>query len=256
MAKITFGMIVKNSMPWIKYSLNCVYEFAHEIIIVYDNRSIDETLEYIKTLTKTNNKIKIIRGEWNNKTDQCNEYAKVATGDWLWQLDCDEIYNQDQLKNAINFLDLSQNDVYDINILNFFRNINTIVIGDMWTTPPVRIFRFESGDLYASHRPPTLIKKNGKLIKSNKKIIPNLMIFHYSHLGVEQVKKKAEYYSLNMANHPIYSKYNEWFEKVYMNKNIIHNLHITGGGDCLPFKGKRPKIIQEAITNGELNEFI
>lgn len=259
MSIITFGMIIKNGMPWIKYSIKCVYNYAYQIIII-DGGSTDGTITHINNLINFGyDKIKLIQGIYNNKTDQCNEYLKYTNSDFIIQLDCDEIYHKQSLDYISKFLDTAEGNVYCIPILNFFRTLNNVVIGDMWSTPPVRIFRFKPGCKYLSHRPPTMylpgignIKSNGESLKPY-----DAMIYHYSHVGIEQVKRKAKYYSVNMKDHPIYSKYIEWFSNVYMNKDIKTNLHITGGNSkLLNFKGKHPEVIEEAIKNGELNSFL
>jgi hypothetical protein len=251
--KITFGMIVKNGMPFVEHSIKSVYNFAHQMIVV-DGGSTDGTIKLIKDMMSNGyDKIQLVQGEWSDKTNQCNEYAKLATGDFLWQLDSDEIYKSEEIEDAIKFLMSDKKDVYKINIINFFRDIKHVVTGGMWSVPPVRVFRINRGDLYNGHRPPTMIK-NGKVIKSDGTVIPGINIYHYSHIGKNKVKEKAEYYSKNMKDHPIYSKYNEWYKDVYLN-NITTNLHITGDGVLSNFNGNHPESIEKSIKIGVLHEY-
>jgi glycosyltransferase involved in cell wall biosynthesis len=254
MAKITFGMIVKDGMPFVKYSLGCVHEIAHEIIIV-DGGSTDGTIEYIKSLDWDN--IKLIQGTYKEKNDQANEYMKAATGDWVWVLDSDEVYKVRELYHVSTFLNNVGQDVniLKLKIINFFRNLDTVVIGGLWSVPVNRIFRHKQGDLFHSHRPLSILRE-GKVITPNENdVVPQIYMYHYSHVGIDRVRRKAMYYAENLKNHPVYSKYVEWFNKVYMNKNIVNNLHITGDGHCVSFTGEHPNIIIEAIKRGELNEY-
>ncbi|MBF0556173.1 MAG: glycosyltransferase [Nitrospirae bacterium] len=246
-------MIVKNGMPWVKYSLEAVRYIAHQIVVV-DGGSTDGTVDTIKGMGIPT--LEIVQGEWSDKTVQCNEYMKRATGDWVWQLDADEVYKEPELENAIKFLDNAKKDVYCVGIINFFRNTSHIAFGGMWDTPPVRVFRRKDGDLYCSHRPPKVLKIGGCIMASNGECIPYISIYHYSHVGVDQVRRKAEYYAQNMKDHPIYSRYVDWFNNVYLNKEVKKDLHITGGGDLSIFSGRHPEMIEDALKRGELDEYI
>jgi len=251
---ISFGMIVKDGMPFVKYSLQCIYPLNCEIIII-DGGSTDGTLEYIKDLKDEDNKIALIEGKWKDKTEQCNEYMRRAKGAWVWQLDSDEVYKKNDLTNTIEFLGTTTENVLCIPIINFFRNLSTIVVDGLWSTPPVRIFRHEKGNLYTGHRPPTVKRSNGKILKSLGYTLYTAIIYHYSHIGIDRVRKKAQYYSENLKAHPIYSRYTEWFEKVYMS-NQQTNLHITGGGTARKFESTHPEVIEEALKRNELSEFL
>lgn len=255
---LTFGVIVKNGMPFVKYSLGCVYDLNCEIIIV-DGGSTDGTIEYIEGLEDIDNKITLIKGVWADKVEQCNEYMKRAKGEWVWQLDSDEIYNKSDLLNTVSFLTTVTNeDVLCIPILNFWHNLNTCVVGGLWSEAPVRIFRHKVGDLYISHRPPTVQRDNGKVVKSMGYTLYTATIYHYSHIGIERVRAKAEYYAENLKSHPMYSKYMEWFENTYigwLENNKMKGLHITGEGESIQFTGAHPEVIQEAIERGELKSF-
>src|SRR6185312_6046837 len=129
--KITFGIIVLNGEPFIRYCLRSIYPFAHEIIVVEgghedvksvctsDGHSIDTTLETLYQFKKEEdieNKLTIVtrNGFWPHKdelgrsrTPQSRAYAERATGDYLWQIDIDEFYRKEDM---ISIIDMLKND--------------------------------------------------------------------------------------------------------------------------------------------------
>ena len=116
MPKITFGMIVLNGQPFIRYNLRALYPFAHQIIVVegaspgaanictLDGHSTDGTSDALwdfKAHEDPEHKLTILtaqdegyaNGFWpGEKHEQSQAYAKRATGDYLWQVDVDEFY--------------------------------------------------------------------------------------------------------------------------------------------------------------------
>ena len=97
--RISFGMIVLNGEPFLRYNLRSLYPFAHEIIIVEgavpgaslvateDGHSIDGTLAALKSFKSSEdpeNKIRIIQkdGFWREKDEMSFAYAENATGDY------------------------------------------------------------------------------------------------------------------------------------------------------------------------------
>lgn len=253
MVKVSFGMICKDSFPFIKYSIGCIFQYAYEIIVV-DGGSTDGTVEYVKRLSSIYNKVRLVQGTYTDKNTQCNEYMKLATGDWVWNHDSDEIYHEPEIIGALSFLETAKGNAYCVQILNFWRDLNTVVRGGLWSCPVNRVFKHEPGNLYNSHRPLTIKKRNGDIIVPDKICLPGITMYHCSHIGIDRVKKKAEYYAENLKAHPVYSRYMEWYNNVYLNKDITRNLHITGEGDSFPFTGKYPAILKKAIEKGELNE--
>ena len=121
--KISFGMIVLNGLPFIKYNLKGLYPYAHQIIVVEgacrsassiadkNGHSNDGTLEELKIFKSEfdkEDKITIVTAEddgkpngfWNEKDEMSQAYAKRATGDYLWQVDVDEFYKSEDMKIA------------------------------------------------------------------------------------------------------------------------------------------------------------
>ena len=226
--RISFGIIVLNGEPFTRYNLRALYPFAHEIIVVEganesakaiaspSGHSIDGTLDVlhrIKAEEDHENKIMIVTAEdegyedgfWSGeKLEQSQAYAKRATGDWLWQVDIDEFYKPKDMMWICNNL-LNMPDVYAISFkqIQFWGGLNWYTDG--WYLHSGgevfhRLFRWQFGFTYSSHRPPTVLNETGIDLRNigwaNAQSLAKrgVFLYHYSLVFPDQVHKKSEYY--------------------------------------------------------------
>ena len=220
--KITFGIIVFNGEPFTEYCLRGLYPFAHEIIVVEgacpgaatmatrDGHSTDGTLERLYRFRKEEDpegKIQIVvRDElWSEKHEQSQAYAKLATGDYLWQVDIDEFYkpedmstvltmlNQDTEISAISFQQIPFWGGFQYKTDSWFLRAGAGVYH--------RLFKWGDGYRYVTHRPPTVHDSQGRDVMQLKAICAKalaqrgIFLYHYSLVFPKQVREKCEYYS-------------------------------------------------------------
>ncbi len=226
--KITFGIIVLNGEPFTRYCLRSIYPYAYEIIVVEgghgdarsvctaDGHSIDGTLEALykfKNEEDTENKLTIITrdGFWPKKdelgrdrTPQSRAYAERATGDYLWQIDIDEFYREEDMGLILTMIQ-SDPDITAITFptYTFWGSINYIV--DSWFLKNGakyyhRFFKWGPGYKYLTHEPPTVIDETGKDLRLKKWVDGKTMerkkiyMYHYSLLFPWQVEQKVRVY--------------------------------------------------------------
>ncbi|MCD4761346.1 glycosyltransferase family 2 protein [bacterium] len=220
--KISFGIIVLNGEPFIKYDLRSLYRFAYEIIIVEgatknskanasdDGHSVDATLEVLqefKAKEDPENKIKIItkNGFWSGKDEQSQAYAQAAKGNYLWQVDIDEFYKKEDVTKIITML--AQDPVItavSFKQITFFGSPNYKV--DSWYLRAGadvyhRLFKWGKSYKYKTHRPPTVVDDKGRDLRGVKWVRAknlekrNIYLYHYSLLFPKQVEEKARYYA-------------------------------------------------------------
>jgi hypothetical protein len=234
--RITFGIIVLNGEPFTRYNLRALYPFAHQIIVVEgasfraahvatsDGHSIDNTLEVLcrfKREEDPDDKITIVTAEdagypngfWpGEKDEQSQAYAKRATGDWLWQVDIDEFYRPEDMQRVCEYI-LAHPDTtcLTFNAYHFWGGFDYLVEGGLFMSHRFqgerwgayrRVFRWEPGYRYASHRPPTVRDALGKDITGDKKYnlsrLPSfapVYMYHYTNLFPTQVIPKGAYYA-------------------------------------------------------------
>ena len=117
--KIDFTMIVFNGDYVLKQNLEGIYPFANKIIITegpvkyYRNKgftqSTDKTVEIIKNFPDPEQKIILIQGQWKEKDDMCKAQEKHFSGDYVWHVDSDELYKQEDMTKVIDYLKIHPN---------------------------------------------------------------------------------------------------------------------------------------------------
>lgn len=228
-AKITFGMIVLNGEPFLRYNLRSLYPFAHEIIVAEgaspfaahaatpDGHSLDGTLNTLRRFKEEEdpeNKVTIVTAEdegypdgfWpGEKNEQSQAYAKRATGDWLWQIDVDEFYRQADIEAICSFL-ASHNPSMVFFYFRMFMYHPQLEIHGVdpeycQCQPIARIFRWGSGYRYVTHRPPTVVDDRGQnlrslcLVTARETEKKGWYVWHYPYVYREQFESKARYYT-------------------------------------------------------------
>ncbi len=269
--KISFGMIVVNGEPFIRYNLENLYPHAHEILIVEgavekfyhaattDGHSIDNTVEIIKNFPDPECKIKLIQREgfWPEKDAMANAYMNICTGDYIWQVDVDEFYKPDDVEK-VRMLLASDPEIsrVDIKTINFWRGFSAVLQGATYIYGAddfIRIFRYRPNYSYETHRPPTLMDEcghtfNHKRIISAKELITlcEVYIYHYSYVFPEYVRYKADYYS-RMGWGGGHEDGIEWYSKEWIDFSNPLRVHIIKFPPSwiVPFQGDHPKIIKK-----------
>lgn len=277
--KITFGMIVLNGEPFVKYNLTAIYPFAHQIIIVEgaclsavsvarpDGHSSDGTLEtlyHFKREMDPENKVTIVTavdegyedGFWPEKDEMSRAYAKRATGNYLWQIDSDEFYHEKEMVRLMDVLRVQKPDMVTFPMIAFWGSPDYIVDGfyhirDKHDQIP-RLFAWGPGYTYATHRPATVFDEHGVDLRkkhclraSDLKRI-RIYMYHYSILFPHQVFNKVRYYK-----HLLNSRIDSWEESVFLRLEKpfrAHNVyqHISW---LEPFRGENPASILEMMAD-------
>ncbi|MBN2570207.1 MAG: glycosyltransferase family 2 protein [Deltaproteobacteria bacterium] len=280
--RITFGIIVLNGEPFTRYTLRALYPFAHEIIVVegavpdasnvstHDGHSIDGTLDILYNFKKDEDykdKLRIVtkEGFWSEKDEQSQAYANLATGDYLWQVDIDEYYLPEDMQKIIQMLKSDPTITgMSFKTITFFGNISHIVDGFYLKTGAEiyrRLFKWQEGFKYQSHRPPTVLDATGNDLSLKNWINGHdlqkqeIYLFHFSLLFPVQVENKAIYY----ANSKPYD-YDpiEWYRKSYLKLKWpfrYHNVYLYRSW-IEKYNGKIPKsVIQmmKDIREGDVN---
>jgi len=252
--RISFGIIVLNGEPFTKYCLRQIYPYAYEIIIVEggsrkaineapNGHSSDGTLETLwrfKDKEDPEDKVKIIinDGFWTEKDEQSQAYARIASGDYLWQVDIDEFYTQKDMEKICRLLRQHP----EISGMSFRQTT-------FWGAPDFycdnyflrsfeynRLFKWGRGFQYKTHRPPTVYDKNGTDLRqlnwwsAKKTFSMGLMLYHYSLLFPEQVRKKCSYYSTpsNITEKGFNKGIQKWMQDCYFHLRKpfrVHNVH-------------------------------
>lgn len=281
--RISFGMIVLNGEPFLRYNLRALYPFAHEIIVVEgaapgaaniatpDGHSRDETLrtlERFKADEDPDDKLIILTrdGFWEEKDAMSQAYAQRATGDYLWQVDVDEFYHPEDMQTILDLL-RADPEMTAVSFETLF----------FWGAPHVRVdgwylrrgdgvfhrlFKWGPGYQYVTHRPPTVHDEQGRDLRSLKWLKAETLqrrgiyLYHYSLLLPKQVREKSDYYQ-----HAAWSQREGarlWAEEVYMQLKKpyrVHNVYQQPSW-LSPFEGTPPPQVRQLwqdLTTGTLD---
>jgi hypothetical protein len=227
--RVTFGMIVLNGEPFLRYNLRSIYRFAHQIIVVEgasplaacianpQGHSTDTTLETLydfKASEDPENKITIVTAEdcghpngfWpGEKDEQSRAYSVRTSGDYLWQVDVDEFYRDADMMAVLEMLrDDPGITAVSFKQLTFWGGFDYVV--DSWYLRSGadiyhRLFKWQPGYCYRTHRPPTVVDALGNDLRKIQWITGDelyrhgIKLYHYSLLFPKQVVEKALYYS-------------------------------------------------------------
>lgn len=226
--RVTFGMIVLNGMPFLPYNLRTLYPFAAQIVVVEgaapgargiaapDGHSRDGTLEALRRFAAEEDpegKLNIVTAEdrghadgfWpGEKDEQSRAYAKLAAGDYLWQVDVDEFYLPDDIARMVRLLADRAPDAVTFPTVTVWGALDVAVDG--WYLRRgagdfPRLFRWGPGYEYVTHRPPTVAGPDGRDLREllwldgagARRL--GFVMRHYSLLLPKQVREKVEYYS-------------------------------------------------------------
>jgi hypothetical protein len=216
--KISFGIIVLNGEPFIKYNLRTLYDFAHEIILVEgatknakaistpDGHSTDSTLKSINEFIRDEDKEKKVKlvtrdGFWEEKTEMSQAFTSVATGNYLWELGVDEFYLEEDIQKVVSILKKDPSiTAISFKMKSFWGGIDYTDEGPIFGNID-RLFKFGPGYKYTDHRPPTVVDNQGRNLRDIKWLDGTAMgkygvyMHHYYLIFPLQAKAKSIYYS-------------------------------------------------------------
>jgi len=290
--RLTFGMIVLNGEPFLRYNLRALYPFAHQIIVVEgaspaaasisgpDGHSTDGTLETLRRFRQSEDldgKLVVVTAEdeghpdgfWpGEKDEQSNAYARRATGNYLWQVDVDEFYLPGDMEKVIAFLSGNPEEIaVSFKMVTFWGGLGYVTDG--WYLRRGagiyhRLFRWGPGFRYASHRPPMVENERGVDLRKIRHVNGHAMfrrlgilLYHYSLLFPKQVFEKCRYYSNVFPEARRDAE--RWAQENYMrlgNPFRVHNVYAEPSW-LERFPGEHPPQIlrmMEDIRKGDVRE--
>jgi hypothetical protein len=287
--RVTFGMIVLNGEPFLRYNLRTLYPFAHQIIVVEgaasagasvatpDGHSIDDTLNTLRDFKEhedPDNKLIIVTAEseehpngfWpGEKHEQSQAYARRATGDYLWQVDVDEFYQPHDLQAVLKLLCHNPGiTAVSFKMIVFWGGFDYITDG--WylrrgAATYHRLFKWAAGYQYTTHRPPTVVDTAGRnlrdinWISGDRLARQGILLYHYSLLLPKQVVDKCRYYG--QAAWARRYKVEHWATENYLLLRNPYRVHIVYEQPSWleRFTGSHPPQIEqmrEAISSGRI----
>ena len=259
-------MIALNEAEYIAPSIESVYPLADRIIVVEggndyavkagwcgpDKRSTDGTIEAVKGVADTQNKIELITGAWRDKAAQRNAYAsRLDPGDIMLLLDADEVFYDAGLWR-LSYL-MHQHPVIMPGFDLFWNDFRTVGTGRWADYPQVKAVRWEVGYHYRDHNCPC--DGQGRVITSIHKPYrtKERLYAHYAWVKpLEKLRAKAAYYERQPG--AAQQMRRDYIDKVFLpwreNPKEIetrYGTHPFGRGETEQFIGRHPEPMQERL---------
>ena len=244
--KVSAFTFIKNGQilgyPFLQ-SIQSILPIVDEFVINV-GKSEDNTLELINSIN--NNKIRVIESIWNDSMkDRGYVYGQQkmiaqfnCTGDWVFYIEGDEVYHEDDLEQIKNSMEIYYNDpiveaiVFNFN--HFYGNANTVLDSPGWYRSEARIIK----NSIRTYAPDGLF---WLVLDSNKKgRYPNAKhtgtsCYHYGWVRNEK--------QMNLKSEKVKKYWGEAHEKIDYRKidqTILRE-----------FKGSHPKVIDNWLTNSD-----
>lgn len=280
MLKISFGIIVLNGDFFLRQVIESIYPYAHSICVAEGSvkywreqgieTSQDETNLILHTFPDPDNKLKIVHGTWDEKTEQCQAWFKLVPEDtdYVFCVDSDEVHSAENIEKLIKFLEKEQPTSVGFKSDSFYGGFDRIIGGFEREHSFKRVLQYKKGCIYRTHRQPTLslngIDIEGKDISGNQlHSATGITMWHGSYVSPKGVKDKIQYYE-----NAVITQGNciaNYFENVYLNwvlnphkrqqieqtyKGVQEfNPQTRGEAFTMPFSGNHPDIIKRDMVH-------
>lgn len=218
----------------------------------------DSTLEIAYKLAKKYNGTVINPPgrPWQDKVEMRNAYVPyLKEGDWMFMMDADEVYTDDQLHKIANLS--SKYQCFILQFWLFWNTMDTLGNGSWGHYPQERLVRWKEGYSYRGSNHLHVSDKNGKLVHQT---VPTFrgtekLFYHYSWVRpIEKIRQKLEYYKhqIGTTQPPTYvdEVFLKWREDP---ASVQGRTHPVRGGGSEPFEGIHPPGIRKLIREGKFD---
>ena len=244
--KVSAFTFIKNGQilgyPFLQ-SIKSILSIVDEFIINV-GESEDDTLKQIKSIDDS--RIRIIKSKWNdNMTDRGYVYGQQkmiaqfnCTGDWIFYIEGDEIYHENDLDKIKDSMKTNLNDsnveALVLDFKHFYGNANSILNSPGWYRSEARIIK-NSIRTYAPDGLFWLVLDSNKKGRYPRAKSTGITCYHYGWVRSEK--------QMNLKNKKVH---NYWgVEPVKIDYSKIDQSIIK------EFKGSHPKIVKDWLPAGD-----
>ncbi len=265
MAKVCFQMIVYQSDAVLRECLESILPYGKVIVtegavesvrnIGYPATSTDNTNSILRELVGEEN---VIHGTFDEKDSMMRAAEHLVPRDCshVWMIDSDEIFSPEDIEFVLSQLD--QWDSVSFTPRTFWGDFKNTLGGFELEFVWYRIQRWHEGASWNTHRPPTVLAKDGLPYREHRHWSCPVSFSHFSYCFANAVKMKSDYYASRGGC------IDDWFNQVWLRwmlgndltrqiisreYNGVHEWLESRRGACpvIPFTGQHPKVIQDAM---------
>ncbi|QKF82555.1 glycosyltransferase family 2 protein [Halarcobacter ebronensis] len=189
---ISAVVLAKNSENTLEKTLEALKGF--DDVVVYDNGSIDNTVQIARKYSNVN----LIEGEFRGFGWTKNRASSFAKNDWILIIDSDEVVDS-KLFETLKNKKLDDNTVYKLNFKAFYKDIQVKYCG--WNNQKIKRLYNKKFTKYNSNDVHEDIITDGFKIEELEGNVE-----HYSYQSISQFVIKADYYSSLYAKNNVGKK--------------------------------------------------
>jgi len=130
---LSITILTKNSAATLEATLESIRAFPE--VIILDTGSTDQTLEIASKFPN----VKVFQQEFRGFGPTHNEASSLASSDWIFSLDSDEVVTPELAKEILE-LSLNPQAVYQINRANYFNQKHIRCCSGWYPDPVIRIY--------------------------------------------------------------------------------------------------------------------
>ena len=182
-------VLAKNNDNTIRKTLQSLSDFKD--VVVYDNGSIDETMNIAKEFDNVN----LIQGDFKGFGWTKNQAVSFAKNDWVIIIDSDEVVDK-ELFVILQSKELDNNTVYQLNFKAYYKDIQVKYCG--WNNQKIKRMYNKNSTSY------NMNDVHEDIISDNFNIeLLNGNVEHYSYHTISQFIIKADHYSTLFAKNNV-----------------------------------------------------
>jgi len=244
--KVSAFTFIKNGQilgyPFVQ-SIKSVLPIVDEFVINV-GKSEDNTLEIINSIES--NKIRVIESSWSDHmTEKGYVYGQQkmiaqfnCTGDWLFYVEADEVYHEQDLENISKALEKYQNnenvEALAFKFIHFYGNRNTYLYSPGWYRSEARIIK-SSIRSYAPDGLFWLVLSKNKIGRYPQAKLLDISCYHYGWVRSED--------DMNLKSQQV--------QKYWGGKPHLIDYKKMDGKILRTFEGTHPKVIEGWLSKEE-----
>lgn len=199
--------------------------------------STDGTVDLVRSFQRSHPNVVLITNKrsWPGKASKFNAALKHLQPGYVWQIDCDEFWMDEDIKKLKQFTEKSPGFTdFEFYSLNRWGDAHHITKMDpkAWGNSTIwrRVFKFHPGDAWKTHEPPRMQRSvPERVLRRTETLKMGIFLHHYGYCVRSQFEQREKFYGLKPGE--LTGPLDQWRE----NKPLA-----SVAGELVPYRGRNP----------------
>ncbi|WP_249862149.1 glycosyltransferase family 2 protein [Paenibacillus konkukensis] len=247
--KLSIIVPILNEETFMPMYLKSATAYAHEILIA-DGGSTDRSMEWIRRFQQHYN-IKVFSlpqtglpyQDWDQPKVR-NFLLEQATGDWVMNLDADEVFDDRICEALPEMMERTDVDVFEFPFVNFWKDPYTVRVNtagdERWSNNIIRMWRHHIGIRYEDKKRHCFMELNGRRIFYLPRAHVDIPLYHYHYAIGPRIK-------FNDNRRGDVNRYDNTGEPDWNFRTQQYEIRTE------PFQSKHPAVIEQYLSGQEIH---